>query len=127
MRDNHFRELLKAVQGKDVSDVRSDEVKKIVKELWSGEFKDDIKEAKISIDLRKRPADRSLADIKVKDGKIILWINPKNWDKNSDFTKGGGLRALLRHELLHVALNDTDDSPIFKMVARQKGIDIWNI
>jgi len=127
MRDNQFQELLKAVQGKDVSDVRGDEVKKIVKELLQGEFRDDIEETKITIDLRKRPADHSLADVKVKDGKVIIWINSKNWENNPDFAKGGSLRSLLRHELLHVALNDTDDSPFFKTVARQKGIDIWNV
>ena len=126
MKDNQFRELLKIVQGKDVYDVHADEVKEILGELWVGEFKE-IEEKKISIDLRKRLGDRSLADVKVKDGKVIIWINPKNWENNPNFTKGGALRSLLRHELLHVAINDTDDSPFFKMVARQKGVDIWNV
>lgn len=126
MRDNQFLELLEVVQGKDVQDIRGEEVTEILKELWNGEFEDDIKEAKASIDLRERPGDRSLADIKVKNGKIILWINPQNWENNPNFTKEGGLRNLIRHELLHVALNEADDEdPIFKMVAKQKGIDIW--
>lgn len=126
MRDNQFLELLEVVQGKDVQDIRGEEVTEILKELWNGEFEDDIKEAKASIDLRERPGDRSLADIKVKNGKVILWINPQNWENNPNFTKEGGLRNLIRHELLHVALNEADDEdPIFKMVAKQKGIDIW--
>jgi len=122
MKDDQFRELLKIVQGKDV---RGDEVKEVLEELLRGEFKDDIEETKFSIYLEDRE-DRSLADVKVKNGRVILWINPQNWENNSGFTKGGGLRALLRHELLHIALNEADDEdPVFKAEARRKGIDIW--
>lgn len=127
MRTDQFRQLLKAVQGEDVSDVRGDEVKEILEELLQGEFRDDIEETKFKISVNEEPRERALAEIKVKNGKVHLWINPKNWEKDPNFAKGGGLRSLLRHELLHIALNDTDDSSFFKMVARQKGIDIWNV
>jgi len=126
MQDNHFRELLKTVQGKDISD-DGDDVKEILEELLQGEFRDDIKHTRFSITVKEKPGEGSLAEIKVKNGKVHLWVNPKNWENSPNFAKGGTLRSLLRHELLHVALNETDDSPFFKMVARQKGIDIWNV
>jgi len=128
MKDKHFKELLRIVSGEAVSDVQGNEVKELVEELLRGEFKNDIVETKIKIDLRERPGERALAEVATKDGKITLWINPKNWENNPDFAKGGSLRALCRHELLHCALNEAgDDDPIFKMVARQKGIDIWDV
>jgi hypothetical protein len=86
MRGDQFRQLLKVVQGKDVYDIRADEVKEILEELWVGEFRD-IKETKISVNLEERE-DRSLASVTVKNGKIVLWINPQNWKDNANFAKG---------------------------------------
>ena len=124
MEENQFQQLLKAVNNEDIWHFRMSAVKEILTELLEGEFKDKIEERKFKIIL-KELKDRSLAKIHSKDGQVYLFINLENWEKNANFSKS--LRGILRHELLHLETGQSDQDLDFRIEAKRRGIDIWNV
>lgn len=118
MNAKNFEELLMAVKGTDPAEIRGEEIKRVLRELLSGEFSK-VKERKFKFMLEK-PKGRALAVINKVDDTVYLWLDP---DVHPD-----SIFALLRHELLHLELGLLDDSdPRFQQAARERGIDIWSV
>lgn len=122
MNNEQYEELLLEVQDKDIWDLRKREVKRVLKELLNTEFKG-IRERKFKIVLKR--LDRTLAETFTRDGTVYISINISYWEQHPDFSKSG-LRAILRHELLHALTGYGDSDVRFKVAARQRNIDIWH-
>lgn len=84
-----------------------------------------MKETKFKVIL-KEPKGGGYASISKVDGKVYLRVNPANWERNPGFGEGA-LRAVLRHECLHLETGLDDRDPRFKQAARERGIDIWRV
>lgn len=125
MEEKQFQELFLAVRHKDIRDAWVADIKKVLKELLKGEFKDRIKETEWKIILERPKRGDYRAAISSHKGKVYLWINPKNWETNPDFSNGT-LKMVLRHELLHVELDMADDEDSrFIEEGKKRGIEFW--
>jgi len=124
MDNKQFSQLFLAVRNKDVSDVWGADVKRILKELLEGEFEDRIEETKFRINL-KAPKGGGRASVSLIKGKVYLCVNPENWENNPDFSNGP-LKAVMRHELLHVELDMAGNKdPRFIKEGLKRGIEFW--
>jgi len=124
MDNEDFNKLLLAVRYKDLDDAWGADVKHVLEELLRGEFSDRIEETKFKISI-KRLKSGARASVNSINGKVYLFINPKNWESNPDFSNKL-LKMVLRHELLHVELDMADDKdPRFIQEGLKRGIEFW--
>ena len=122
MDKRNFESFMSAVKGKDLAEIRGAEVERILRELLTNEFSE-VKETKFKVMLRK-PETGGCGAVNKVDGRVCLWINPENWERDPDFSKES-LKSLISHELLHVETGLDDDDPLFRLVAKKRGIDLW--
>ncbi|MGB7296815.1 MAG: hypothetical protein WBC70_14615 [Candidatus Aminicenantales bacterium] len=122
MENKRFEELLIAVKGQDQAEIRRADIVRVLKELLRGEFAG-VKETRFRIML-KRPETGGCGAVNKVDGIVNLWIDPENWKRDPRFSEES-LKSLISHELLHLELRLDDDSPLFKIEAKRRNIDLW--
>lgn len=122
MEDKQFQELLMAVHKKDMWDLRMERVKKILNELLTGEFRDEIQGRKIIVRIEKLKRNVN-AHIFRWTNPVIIDLNSERWERQPELNDSA-LKETLRHELLHIVLNAGDENPLFKLEAKRRKIKI---
>lgn len=125
MNEKDFKSLMLAIHGEKKPDwtERLQECKRIIQELWRGEFRDEIDGGKRII-LRIVPDGEihSLAAMKEAAGGFTIFINRKIWE-GEEKTR---LREILRHEMLHCSTGLGHEDPRFDIELQKRKAFPWD-
>ena len=115
-----LKEICPVVHPENVWELRMKRVKRILEDLLTGEFKDEIQERKFAVRITKLK--------KGVNARVDRWVNPvtielnsRRWKKHPELADYN-IRETLRHELLHISLKLGDNSPLFKSEAKKRNI-----
>lgn len=122
MDEKQFQELFLAVHKKDIWDLRTERVKKILSKLLTGEFKNEIQGKKIIVRI-KRLKGNCNAHVFFNVEPAIIELDSRRWKRQPELDDQN-IKETLRHELLHIALNTGDEDPLFKLEAKRRNIKI---
>lgn len=126
MNEKDFKSLMLAIRGEREPDwnERLQDCKKIVQELWGGEFRDEIDEDKrIIVRIVLDGEIDSLAAMKeMPFGGFVIFINRKIWEGEEK----GRLREILRHEMLHCSTGWGHEDPRFDIEAEKRKVFPWD-
>lgn len=122
MEEKEFQELFLAVHKKDIWEIREKRIKTILAELMNGEFKDEIQERRFIVKITKLKPGTNARIYRWED-PVIIELNSERWKRDPGLCDRD-IKETLRHELLHVAFNVGDDSPLFKLEAKRRKIGL---
>lgn len=111
MNERDFESLMFAIHGKKEPDweARLQECKRILEELWRGEFRE-IEAERIVVKIVPHEKISALAAMMEKpSGRFTIFVSRKVWEGS----KKERLRELMRHEMLHVSTGLGHEDPRF--------------
>lgn len=123
--DARLQAVLKDYEAVKITGKRSAKIygdcERILQELLRGEFKG-LKES-VFIVLVEKTADSFDAQLRwVLPDIWLIVIHIRNWNRDEGFSENGGLRNLLRHELLHLETKWPDDNRLFRCELQSRQI-----
>ena len=123
--EKNFSLLISAIHGEKEPDweARLQECKRILEELWRGEFKE-IEAKRILVRIVPDGEIHSLAAMKEgQSGGFTIFINRKIWEGSEK----DRLREILRHEMLHCSTGWGHEDPRFDVEAKKRKVFPWDV
>jgi len=122
MDNKQFQELFLTVHGEDIWKLRKERIKKILRELLNGKFKDEIQERRFLVRIKKLECGCN-AQVFRKADPVIIELNEEYWERHPELDDHNNtrLRKTLIHELTHVAIDKGDKDPLFELELKRRG------
>ena len=120
MDKKQFKELFTATHKEDIWELRMRRVKRILKDLLTGEFQDEIKEESFLIRITKLEKGIN-ACVSMWANPVLIELNSERWERHPELADYK-IRETLRHEILHVLLKKGDKDPLFIAEAKRRDI-----